>query len=93
MPIIIAKRIAKDKDVVFLPVDMDYYREVSERIMDLMEEESDIMEQVSIDEAYLDVTELTEGDWDKAIKIAKPATKLVERKICRTIYFIIASPL
>ena len=71
MPIIIAKRIAKDKDVVFLPVDMDYYREVSERIMDLMEEESDIMEQVSIDEAYLDVTELTEGDWDKAIKIAK----------------------
>lgn len=71
MPIVIAKRIAKGKDVVFLPVDMDYYREISERIMDLMEEESDTMEQVSIDEAYLDVTELTDGDWNKAIEIAK----------------------
>jgi len=71
MPIVIAKRIAKGKDVVFLTVDMDYYREISERIMDLMEEESDTMEQVSIDEAYLDVTELTDGNWDKAIEIAK----------------------
>ncbi|NMC76372.1 MAG: DNA polymerase IV [Candidatus Methanofastidiosa archaeon] len=71
MPIIIAKRIAKDKDVIFLPVDMEYYREVSERIMDLMEEESDIMEQVSIDEAYLDITKISNSDWDKAIEIAK----------------------
>lgn len=71
MPIILAKRIAKGKDVTFLPVDMDYYREVSDRIMDLMEDESDIMEQVGIDEAYLDVTERTNGDLDKAIEMAK----------------------
>lgn len=71
MPIIIAKRIAKGKDVIFLPVDMDYYREVSERIMDLMEEESEIIEQVSIDEAYLDITEISKGDWDKAVEMAK----------------------
>lgn len=70
MPIIIAKRIAKGKDVAFLPVDMDYYREVSDRIMELMEDESDILEQVSIDEAYLDVTKRTDGDLDKAIGIA-----------------------
>ena len=70
MPIIIAKRLAKGKDVAFLPVDMEYYREVSDRIMDLMEDESDIMEQVSIDEAYLDVTERTKGELDKAIEIA-----------------------
>ena len=71
MPIIIAKRLAKGKDVEFLPVDMDYYREVSGKIMDLMEDESDIMEQVSIDEAYLDVTKRADGDLDKAIEIAK----------------------
>ncbi|MDY1591403.1 MAG: DNA polymerase IV [Methanofastidiosum sp.] len=70
MPIVIAKRIAKGKDVAFLPVDMDYYREVSDRIMDIIEDESDIMEQVSIDEAYLDVTERTDGHLDKAIEIA-----------------------
>ena len=70
MPIIIAKRIAKGKDVAFLPVDMDYYREVSDRIMELMEDESDILEQVSIDEAYLDVTKRTDGALDKSIGIA-----------------------
>ncbi|HNR44405.1 MAG TPA: DNA polymerase IV [Methanofastidiosum sp.] len=70
MPIVIAKRIAKGKDVAFLPVDMAYYREVSDRIIDLMEDESDIMEQVSIDEAYLDVTERTQEDINKAIEIA-----------------------
>lgn len=71
MPIILAKRIAKGKDVIFLPVDMTYYRETSERIMDLLEDESDIMEQVSIDEAYLDVTEMTKESWDRAVEIAK----------------------
>jgi DNA polymerase IV (DinB-like DNA polymerase) len=70
MPIIIAKRIAKGKDVAFLPVDMDYYREISDRIMDLLEDESDVMEQVSIDEAYLDVTKRVNGNYDKAIEIA-----------------------
>jgi len=70
MPIIIAKRIAKGKDAAFLPVDMNYYGEVSDRIMELMEDESDILEQVSIDEAYLDVTKRTDGDLDKAIEIA-----------------------
>ncbi|NYT04084.1 MAG: DNA polymerase IV [Candidatus Methanofastidiosa archaeon] len=70
MPIIIAKRIAKGKDVVFLPVDMDYYIEISDRIMDLLEDESDAVEQVSIDEAYLDITKRVNGDWDKAIEIA-----------------------
>ncbi len=70
MPIVIAKRIAKGKDVIFLPVDMEYYREVSDRIMEIMEDEADIIEQVSIDEAYLDVTEKSGRDWNKAIEIA-----------------------
>lgn len=71
MPITIAKKIAKNKDVVFLPVDIDYYRGVSDRIMEIMEDESDVMEQVSIDEAYLDISEKSERDWNKAIEIAK----------------------
>jgi len=70
MPIILAKRIAMNKEVVFLPVDMEYYKEVSDSIMNLIEEESDILEQVSIDEAYIDVTEKTSGNWNKAIQVA-----------------------
>lgn len=71
IPISFAKRIAKDKEVVFLPVDMEYYRLVSDRIMELLEEEADAIEQVSIDEAYLDVTNRTFGNWIEAQKIAE----------------------
>lgn len=74
-----AKKLAKDKDVVFLPVDMQYYSEVSQRIMEILEEESDTIQQVSIDEAYLDVTsragktdKISEAKgWEEAQKIAR----------------------
>jgi DNA polymerase IV (DinB-like DNA polymerase) len=71
MPIAFAKRAAKGKDVVFLPVDMDHYREVSERIMDILEEHADRFQQVSIDEAYLDVSERCARSYLCAEKIAK----------------------
>ena len=71
MPIVFAKRLATDKDVVFLPVDKEYYSIVSDRIMDLFETYCDVMEQASIDEAYLDVTNKTGGDWGKAENLAK----------------------
>lgn len=65
-----AKSLAKDHDVVFLPVDMQYYREVSQRIMEILEEESDTIQQVSVDEAYLDITSRTDN-WEEAQIIAK----------------------
>ncbi len=65
-----AKRLAKGHDVIFLPVDMEYYREVSQRIMEILEEESDVIQQVSVDEAYLDITNRAE-DWKEAQKVAK----------------------
>jgi DNA polymerase IV (DinB-like DNA polymerase) len=71
MPISLAKRIAKDKDVVFLPNDIEYYRKVSDRIMEILEEEADIFQQVSIDEAYLDVTKRSMKSWNNAKKIAE----------------------
>jgi DNA polymerase-4 len=41
---------------IFLPVDMKKYKEVSGRIMKILEEFSPLVETVSIDEAYLDIT-------------------------------------
>ena len=41
---------------VFLPVRMSRYREVSRQIMTILEGVSPVVEQVSIDEAYLDLT-------------------------------------
>jgi DNA polymerase IV (DinB-like DNA polymerase) len=80
MPIIMAKRIAKDKDVVFLPYDIEYYRTVSDRIMEILEEESDIMQQVSIDEAYLDVTKKSIENWDNAKTIAERIKKKIKQQ-------------
>ena len=46
IPILFAKRIAKDKEVVFLPVDIEYYRLVSDRIMEILEEEGEMTDGV-----------------------------------------------
>ena len=39
--------------------------------MDILSDNADVFEQASIDEAYLDVTNSCEGDWDKALALAK----------------------
>ncbi|MFO7966828.1 MAG: DNA polymerase IV [Archaeoglobaceae archaeon] len=65
-----AKSLAKGHDVVFLPVDMEYYKEVSQRIMEILEKESDTVQQVSVDEAYLDITGRAD-DWKEAQKVGK----------------------
>jgi DNA polymerase IV (DinB-like DNA polymerase) len=43
----------------YRPVDMDYYREVAERIKAILRSSADRIREVSVDEAYLDVTERT----------------------------------
>jgi DNA polymerase IV (DinB-like DNA polymerase) len=80
MPIIFAKRLAKKKRAIFLPADRPYYQSVSQRIMDILEKEADAFQQVSVDEAYLDVSETTGGDWEKAIKIAKSIKKKIKER-------------
>jgi len=55
---------------VFLPVDMSYYKSESRKIMSILKDFSDDMQQVSIDEAYMDLTEFYKGFTDKK-KMAK----------------------
>jgi len=54
MPIFKAKE--KCPQGVFLPVKMERYKEVSRKIMGLLKDFTPLVEQVSIDEAYLDIT-------------------------------------
>ena len=54
---------------VYLPADRDYYEEISERVMGILGKKADVLREVSVDEAYLDVTEKT--DWDRVGQYAK----------------------
>ena len=53
MPIFKAKE--KCPQGIFLPVKMERYKEVSKRIMEILSDFTPLVEQVSIDEAYLDI--------------------------------------
>jgi len=53
-------------DLIFLPVRFELYREESRRIRDLMCELTPLVEPLSLDEAYLDVSERPEYAWDLA---------------------------
>lgn len=82
MPIKKAKQVAEeaDREVIFLEADIDYYRQLSEKIMEIFYEHADAMEKLSIDEAYLDLTEKSEGRWEKAREIASGIKEKVKEE-------------
>ncbi len=82
IPIIFAKkRLDERKDAVFLPVDFDYYFEMSEKAMDVMKDYGDVFEYVGKDEAYLDVTKRVGGDFEKASHLAQQIKNSIRDKI------------
>ncbi len=82
MPIAFAKKRLEDRqDAVFLPVDFDYYSEMSEKAMEIMKTYADIFEYVGRDEAYLDVTKRVESDFDKASHLAQQIKNSIREKV------------
>lgn len=71
MPLFLAKRKLEGTDAVFFHVDHEYYDQISNRIMDIFRQYATSIEQVSVDEAYLDVTEQVEGSFEKAREYAQ----------------------
>jgi DNA polymerase IV (DinB-like DNA polymerase) len=57
MPIVKAKELCPNG--IYLPVDKKFYYDESKKIMSIFEDISDDYEQVSVDEAYLDLTNLS----------------------------------
>ena len=82
MPITFAKkRLEERNDAVFLPVDFDFYSELSEKAMEIMKQSADIFEYVGRDEAYLDVTKRVEGNFLKASHLAQQIKNEIREKI------------
>ena len=71
IPIMLAKNKLKGEDAVFLPADFDYYSEISEKAMEIIEKYADVFEYVGRDEAYLDVTTKTKNDFHNAEHLAQ----------------------
>jgi len=76
---------------IFLPVNMELYQKVSEKIMEIAKKYSPIFGQISLDEAYLDLSFLfhdrrkKEIVWEKAKKLGEKLKKEIfekERLIC-----------
>jgi DNA polymerase IV (archaeal DinB-like DNA polymerase) len=71
MPLFLAKRKLEGTEAVFFKVDHEYYDQISERIMQIFRTYATSLEQVSVDEAYLDVTEQVEGSFELAREYAQ----------------------
>lgn len=78
MPISRAKKLAPQ--AVYLPARRDFYRNVSENVMEILRGYADSFEQVSIDEAYLDLTRSVKGNFNKAVKVAERIKKDILKK-------------
>jgi len=75
------KKLEQRSDAVFLPVDFDYYSEMTEKSMEIMKEYADIFEYVGRDEAYLDVTKRVEENFTKASHLAQQIKNIIRTKI------------
>jgi DNA polymerase IV (DinB-like DNA polymerase) len=71
MPIFLAKKRLENVDASFLPVDDQFYEEVSRRVMKVLKGFADEFEQVGIDEAFLDVSKRTQADFRNGEELAQ----------------------
>jgi DNA polymerase IV (DinB-like DNA polymerase) len=63
----------------YRPVDMDYYQEVGGRVKEILHDVADTVRAVSIDEAYLDVTDRT--GWAVAEGFARHVSQRIDREV------------
>jgi DNA polymerase-4 len=67
-------------EVVIVPPDHQRYRQVSRQVMAILHKASPLVEQVSVDEAFIDLTEQV-STWDGAIEIARQLQHQVREEV------------
>ncbi|SNZ04098.1 DNA polymerase IV (DinB-like DNA polymerase) [Natronoarchaeum philippinense] len=63
----------------YRPVDLDYYSEIAAEVKAILHDCADVVREVSIDEAYLDVTDRT--GWSVAEGFARHVKNRIEREV------------
>ena len=69
-------------NLILNPVDIPYYRQISDKVMRILEEYADVLEQSSIDEAYLDCTSKIRSDQFITIEIYTEQIKKSIKEQC-----------
>ena len=77
MPISMAYRIKPD--AVYLPIDYAFYEKESGEVMEIVKEYAAKLEQVSIDEAFIDVSKRV-GSYDAALRYAETIRESIKRR-------------
>jgi len=77
IPIATAKRKLQGADAALIKMQREKYEAVSERVMSLVEENVDVLEQTGIDEAFFDLSGSTAGDFNRAKATAARIKELV----------------
>jgi len=67
-------------DAIVLPTRHGLYSEYSHRVMDILDQISPVVEKVSIDEAYLDLTDEV-NEWEEAVTLARRLQERVQDEI------------
>ncbi|UTF52398.1 DNA polymerase IV [Natronosalvus rutilus] len=67
----------------YRPVDMDYYQSVAAEVKDILHDCADVVREVSVDEAYLDVTERTA--WSVVDGFARHVKDRIRREVGITV--------
>jgi DNA polymerase IV (DinB-like DNA polymerase) len=80
IPIFLAKKKLENTNAVFLPVDYEFYEGISEKVMNILKGLADRFEQVGIDEAFLDVTQKANGNFEEGRKLAERVKSEVLRQ-------------
>jgi DNA polymerase IV (archaeal DinB-like DNA polymerase) len=81
LPLFLAQKRLEGTGAVFLPVDYDYYQQQSDKIMAILRRHADTLEIAGIDEAYIDVTKKTHGDYGEAEKLVAEMKEKVKQEI------------
>jgi DNA polymerase-4 len=80
MPSVTAGRLCPSG--IFIRPQMHLYRDESHRIMELVAQTGAVIEQVSVDEAYLDWSEFCQGaDADESLRLALPIARRIKEAI------------
>lgn len=80
MPIVQAREIAENtaQEFAFLQADKDYYKQISERIMEILEEHVGEVEAASIDEGYGDLSDLE--SYEAAVELVSQVKADIEEQ-------------